>query len=607
MDYSDNEKHALRAWALTKGQGHHRRTCFACSQDRKNKKASTLSVTIDNEKALWICFHCGAQGGLRLEVPAETRSFYAKPQPKKSSGAVKRIMAIIDPLGKLFLRDRGISEGTAKLFGVVTADAYFPDLKKETPAIAIPYILNERVSGHKVRSVEEKANVCDTSLSSLCGIQLVDLTESSDIVICEGEFDMLAMYEAGVLNATSVPNGSSSFTRGSEEGDVRTTMSFLWSAKEKIDKAKRIIVATDADEPGIKLAEELVRRIGKHRCWRVVFPADCKDANDVLLKHGGAALKSCMEHVEPWPVEGLYEAGMYSPDVTKLYEDGLGERVLTGMKPVDELYSCGPGLLTIITGIPGHGKSTFVDQLMVNMARKYESQFAICSFENPIPVHIAKLSEMLLQKHFFDDDKAGERMTKEELESTLPFINTHFKFLCQDDGKKATLDSIIERIKTAVFRWGIAGAVIDPYNYIARPKSLDSETQWIDDMLTQLRLVAQAYGIHLWLVAHPTKLMADSEGRYPPPRGYSISGSAAWYAKADFGLTVHRVPDAPGEVRIINWKTRFDWLGREGECKILYNTQTNTYLTDVLDDMYPYKPNASYRSIRDGDEEYIIQ
>jgi twinkle protein len=209
---------------------------------------------------------------------------------------------------------------------------------------------------------------------------------------------------------------------------------------------------------------------------------------------------------------------------------------------------------------------------------------------------------MMTQKHFFETDRAGERMSKQEMEDCLPFINEHFKFLSQDDGKKASLESIIERVKTAVFRWGVSGAVIDPYNYIARPRSDDSETQFIDDMLTQLRLMAQYHGIHLWLVAHPTKLMADRDGNYPPPRGYAISGSNAWYAKADFGLTVYRVPDKPGRVKIINWKTRYDWMGKEGENEFLYDVATNTYLTSVMDDLHPYNPSGptTYREARDG-------
>jgi twinkle protein len=265
------------------------------------------------------------------------------------------------------------------------------------------------------------------------------------------------------------------------------------------------------------------------------------------------------------------------------------------MPPVDELYSSQPGLLTIITGIPGHGKSTLVDQMMINQARMYGHVFAICSFENPIHVHIAKLAEMLLQKSFFEGG-VGDRMTREELRSVMPFIHRHFKFLNQDDGRKATLESIIERIKTAVFRWGCHGAVIDPYNYIARPAKTENETIWIDDMLTQLRLLASAHGLHLWFVAHPTKLMMDGEGHYQPPRGYSISGSAAWYNKADFGLTIHKDRQQPGLVKVICWKVRFKWMGKEGEVGILYDNRTNVYLTDIMGDLPPM--SAFDRAVR---------
>ncbi len=156
----------------------------------------------------------------------------------------------------------------------------------------------------------------------------------------------------------------------------------------------------------------------------------------------------------------------------------------------------------------------------------------------------------------------------------------------QEDGAKATIDSIIERIKTAVFRWGVRGIVIDPYNYIERDKSAESETQFIDDILTKLKLLAGVYDLHIWFVAHPTKLQQDVDGNYSPPRGYSISGSASWYSKADFGITVHRMREG-GEVKVINWKTRFNWLGKEGEATILYDETRSVYISDIMTDLMP--------------------
>jgi twinkle protein len=602
LPVDDQQREALRAWAVGKGVGHHRRTCPSCSEGRDKAKVEVLSVDNYGDRVVWHCWHCDDGGAVNCAAPT-AKPVWQKPPTefaRERKNAVKVIQSALDAVCKLYLKGRGLSESTAELFGVTTGVAYFPDIKKETSALAFPYDPEKKGHGHKVRSVEAKSHVCDKPLASLFGLDLVDIVESTDIIICEGEFDALAMFEAGVLNATSVPNGAQSF--GKTEGDnERATLAFLWSAKEKIDGAKRIIIATDMDEPGNKLAEELARRIGKHRCWRVTFGDDCKDANDQLLKHGVESLTKCVEQAEPWPVEGLYEASRFVPDVLKLYEEGVGERILTGMASVDTIYSTAPGMLTIITGIPGSGKSTFVDQLMVNQARTYGHTFAICSFENTIPVHIAKLSEMLTQKHFFEThDVPGQRMSRDELEAVQPFIASHFKFLNQDDGKKATLESIVERIKTAVFRWGINAAVIDPYNYIARPKAIDSETQWIDEMLTTLRLLAQAHGIHIWFVAHPTKLPMDANGNYQAPRGYSISGSAAWYSKADFGLTVHRQPDHPGAVEIICWKCRFDWLGKEGSAHILYDNTSNVYLADIISDLAPMTYGEATRD--SGDE-----
>lgn len=561
----------MREWAKSQRPGVHRRICPACSPTRRNSKAQCLSITVEHDHWVAKCHHCEAYGAGKLNgfVPPQ----YEK--PKKT--AVKRQDKALGEAALAYLTTRGISEKTALAFSLVSARAYFPQLEREEEAIAFPYD-----KGAKLKSYPDKAFVCSEPLSSLFGQGLVDLTESPDLIICEGEMDPLAMYEAGVLNATSVPNGSSSFTKNNPDGTMKELLGFLWSAKDIIDQAKRILIATDADDPGDKLADELSRRIGVHRCWRVIYPEDCKDANDVLLKHGKEVLVKAVEDAQPWPVSGLYEAEKYFPEVDDLFINGFAEKVSTGLTDVDQIFSVSPGLLTVVTGIPGNGKSTFVDQIMVNLARSKDYVSAICSFENPPAVHIAKLAQMLYQKHFFPSpDLPGPRMSKEELDEVKPFIHRHFKFLQQDDGKKATIEGIIERIKTAVFRFGVQVVVVDPYNYIARPAKAESETQWIDDILTELRLVASLYRLHIFFVAHPTKMPMDSDGNHQVPKGYSISGSAAWFSKPDFGITVHRIPNS-NRVKIVNWKTRYDWLGKIGEANVIYDGITHAYIADDL-------------------------
>lgn len=589
-DFSSEEKAVLRRFCEGKARGHYRTTCPACSTTRRNSKAECLSVTIQAEHALYNCHHCERHGATYLKEDLRTPftpPVYEKPKPK----AVKKVDTAIDPDGVAFLAERGFSERTAAVFGVVSSRAYFPEQGREAAAIALPYVVDGKTIGHKVRSIEGKAFVCDTPLSSLYGLQNVDLAENEALTICEGEFDPMAFYEAGVTNATSVPNGSSSFNRTSDSGELMETLGFLWTARDVIDKAKKIVIAADNDAPGEKLADELSRRVGKHKCWKVSYPSDCKDGNDVLKKHGAAKLKECWDNAEAYPVDGLYEAEHYFEDMDHLYDNGFGERVSTGMAAVDEVFTIAPGMLTVITGNPNAGKSNWVNQVMLNVARSRGWVSAVCSFETPPAVHLGQLTEMLVQKHFFETTDFGERMSKAEVNSVKPFLNKHIKFLHQEDGQKATVESIIERIKVAVFRWGARIVVIDPYSYIHKPNSADSETAFIADMLTRIRITAKLYGVHVFFIAHPAKPAVNSDGSTAVPRGYSISGSAAWFNHPDHGVSVHRSNDS-NDVEIHVWKTRFSWLGKNGHVSLYYDQVRHVYISEGFEELIPYKAGA---------------
>lgn len=56
---------------------------------------------------------------------------------------------------------------------------------------------------------------------------------------------------------------------------------------------------------GEALAEELARRIGKHKCYRVRWPDGIKDANQMLVERGIEQLRACINNAEEYPVEGL--------------------------------------------------------------------------------------------------------------------------------------------------------------------------------------------------------------------------------------------------------------------------------------------------------------
>jgi twinkle protein len=325
-------------------------------------------------------------------------------------------------------------------------------------------------------------------------------------------------------------------------------------------------LATDQDASGQALAEELARRIGKDKCRLAKF--DKKDLNEVYLDDP-SRIQEIIDSATPYPISGLSEAKTYEDRLNDLYSAGTGKGFSTGYGSLDHVYTIAPSQLSVVTGYPSSGKSNFVDQLMVNLARKDDWKFAICSFENQPEIHISRLMEIYTCKRFFD---GKNRMTQAEKDQAFKWVNDHFLFIDTNGEEPSTLDSILERAKVAVKRIGVRGLVIDPYNYIEMPRE-STETEAISQMLSKVQRFIKAHDLHCWFIAHPSKIQRSGVEQ-PRPDGMSISGSMAWWAKTDCGVTVHRTDHA---VEIAVWKCRYRWVGTQGETTLLYNKTAGTY------------------------------
>lgn len=481
-----------------------------------------------------------------------------------------------------YLSTRGISKATADALGIFGGMAWIRDkgtgAGSESPAIGFPYRNQGKPYAAKLRSITHKGFTQRGSAQTFWNIDRI--SDQDVLVITEGEIDCASLHEAGVPSPVSVPNGAPAPSGVQAHGKIDPRedgrFGYIFRAKDALDRAKRVVIAVDNDGPGDALAEELARRIGKHKCWRASFPAGCKDANDTLVRHGTKALSDCIANAAPWPVNGLYEADHFFPQLDILYAEGASRGASTGYPQLDEIYTIAPGQVTVVTGVPSSGKSEFVDQLMVNLADKLGWRLALCSFENEPKFHLVKLVQKYVGRPFFQGKSA--RMTEDELTVGKTWVKDHFTFLYQADGSMADIDSILERIRVAVMRSGIRGAVIDPYNFIERPHDIN-ETEFVSTMLTKLKLFAAAHEIHIWIIAHPAKMYRTEGGKIPIPTGYDISGSGHWFNKADCGITVHRNLDE-GVTEIHTWKVRFQWVGSRGMQAMAYDPVSTRYVID---------------------------
>lgn len=565
----------LRSMVSGWQQGQYRVHCPSCHPTRRNKREETLSILVESQSFAWQCWHCGEAGKSSFRT-APQRMEFQPPKPKPTVAKTDDLAPLTEA-AREFLRARCLSVEAADLR---SCRRYFPKLERETDAIAfLTKDGNGQVVSVKYRSIEDKAFASAGQQTRYWNLERVEITDDEpQIIITEGEFDALAILSCGYRNVVSVPSGAPSVAAGGAE---RGRYAYIASGEGVYDKAKRVILFVDQDEPGRALADELARRIGKHRCYFCLVPPDCKDANDVLARHGAAVLKEVINTARPWPVAGLYDATHYAARVLELYENGGGSGISTGLPGVDAIYTVAPGMVTVVTGVPSSGKSEFIDQLMVNLAMTQGWTFCIASFENPPDRHIVKLAEKYTGYPFFKGNLP--RMDEARLEDALRWVNSHFSFIEAADGMPSTLESILDRAKVAVMRRGCRGLVIDPYNFIEKASSTVSETEQVSEMLSAVKRFANAHEVHTWFVAHPAKMYRQPDGSTPVPTGYDILGSSHWFNKADFGLTVHRMHDMNQVTMVRCWKARFKWIAKNGDAYLSYDVPTGRY-TDTQND-----------------------
>jgi twinkle protein len=145
-----------------------------------------------------------------------------------------------------------------------------------------------------------------------------------------------------------------------------------------------------------------------------------------------------------------------------------------------------------------------------------------------------------------------------------------------DEEKDQSLDNILKLAKASIFQDGIHGLIIDPWNEIEHETGRDSETVYISKSLTKVRKFNRINNIHTWLVAHPTKLTKNRDGKYPKPSLYDISGSAHFYNKTDNGVVVYRnFEDGITEIGVP--KVRFKEIGKPGKRELIYNVFNGRY------------------------------
>jgi len=530
--------------------------CPLCSSDRKSKNQKAQCASYDWTRGIGTCHNCHNSFQLHTyKRKGNAEKIYVKPDK----------IVIKEPGSKVqeWFKTRGISVDTLNDLKVTEGPEWMPQTQKSENVIKFNYFMGGELTNVKYRDGRKNfklfkgAEKVFYNIDSIVGFEYC--------VIVEGEMDVLALHEAGITNAISVPNGATLNTNN---------LDYLDACIDYFEDKDKIILAVDSDEAGQALQTELIRRLGSEVCYITTFE-DCKDANEYLLKYGNEKLTSRITGAKPVPLENVTTFRDIEDEVTDFVRNGFKPGFQVGLQNFDDIFSTYTGQFITVTGIPSSGKSDFVDQMVIGYNSNYGWKTAFASPENqPTYLHAHKLMRKTWQGMPTKADIGGDRWNQ-----IADHCNDNYFHI---DMERYTLDSVLRKGAELVKRKGIKCLVIDPFNKVRDVSGSDDVNRYTMEYLQKIEIFAKKYDVLVFIVAHPTKMYKNKDGQIEEPTMYSIKGGGEWYDASYHGILVHRNYD-DNTVKAKVLKVKFQNLGtNQAEAHFKWEPKSGCFI--------PYEP-----------------
>ena len=527
--------------------------CPVCSHDRKPENRKAKCAMYDWERGLGTCMNCDTVfqlhtfkrkgGGTKEYVLPEWRN-----NTNLSDAAIK------------WFEGRGISQKTLTDMKISEGQEWMPQVSDNVNTIQFNYFINEQLINTKFRDGRKNFKLVKGAEKVFYNIN--NIVNHDWCVIVEGEMDALSLYEVGITNVISVPNGATL---------NRLNLDYLDNCIEYFDDKQKIILATDSDEAGQNLQQELIRRFGAEVCWLADFGIH-KDANDLLIADGRNALINAIHSSTAVPLENVVTVNDINDELEEFIYEGFKPGYQVGLDNFDSIFSTYTGQFITVTGVPSSGKSDFVDRMAVGYQMKYGWKTAFASPENkPTFLHAHKLIRKIGGWMPKQDDLGTDKWNR-----CFEVVNDNFYFI---EAERYDLDAVLKKGAELVKRKGIKCLVIDPYNKVKMKGAGDlSITDATMEYLAKVEAFAKKYDVLVIIVAHPTKMYKKDDGTIDEPTMYNIKGGGEWYDASYHGLLVHRNYNN-NTVKVKVLKVKFQNLGEnQAEAHFKWNHASGDYM-----------------------------
>lgn len=485
------------------------KTCPYC-KPRGTDKTNIYTFSINLHNGMFKCLRasCNASGNMIIlskdfdfSLGTEVDEYY-KPQKKYKKLPQPKEPIVPKPQAIEYLNSRGISEEVANKYQIT--------VQNEHPNVLVfPFFDNNNalqfVKYRDTQYSKEKGGNkewCEANSRPI----LFGMKQCNDkfdrLVFTEGQMDSLAVASCGIENAVSVPTGAKGFT----------WVPYCWDWVCKFDE---IIVFGDHEKGHITLLEEIKNRFpNKIRHVREDDYMDCKDANELLVKHGKEAVIKAVENAIQLPIKRVISlSDVKAVDIYKL------PKLKTGLEPIDKTLGGGLyfGGVTVLTGKRGHGKSTLGGQLLAQAISQGYTTFA---YSGELPNYLFKSwldfqiagSRYVLESYIgngyvdrYISDKNHQLIDKWYEDKAYLYDSS----IIEDDEK----ENLLETIRNAIMQYGVKVILLDNLMtamYLDEVRGTDKYDQQ-GTFVRKLTQIALRYGVLIILVAHQRKNGASTD------------------------------------------------------------------------------------------------
>lgn len=587
---------------LPKGQRAGKTTCPRCSFGRKKQDDLCLSFDLDLGRADGFdgggkCHHCQFDymvrgDGARVERVADA----IKPKREYQTPVYHPERFKLEKETLNYFKARGISRETLVANNIKTVGKVFTSERGVEPAIAFPFYKGGRLVNIQYRPESGDKEFRMVKGCEVCFYGIDDVIEDGQLatdtlIIVEGPIDKLSLYEVGYKYVWSVPNGSPFGDR--EEWSKDAALEFLNDADAQLilSRIKTVVLAGDNDVQGSRLIEELSKRLGVERCQKVSWPEGAKDANECLVKYGPEAVVKAVSEARPIPITGLISVSSVKDKLLNLYRTGITPGWSTGfanLEPHEVRSASRPtpfatikeGYLHVLAGVPSAGKSRFVNNVLVNLARRYGIHSSLFVPESlPVEVHSARLIGVHAGLPFGKPTDV-ERIPLDKLYESAEWVDRHFQWL---NPENRSIDEIFRLFDINRKQFGSRLLVIDPFNYVSYREVSDASDSALqtEQILAKIVTYARTYQVAILVIAHPKQQQIGKQtGEYPVISPYDLYGGSHWFNRSDFIFSLWRsVREPTMPIKLFVKKSKLEEVARTSHlpAEFTYNETTSLY------------------------------